>query len=242
MFISISGPATTADCKQLLALKEPAKRWTRVTKFKQGSAWFRIFKDELAAQYAVVVEGQRYLTLTAVVDSLDMAKTACGLPTYYRLSPGADDFKEEMDSLVAQGLDDDDELYSCVSDADDRVAVANHFKVVMPSLHDVDLHGNTENHQFENLSDWIGNCVWSFQDKHHYFSLDEPNGLEMLFHDVLESPNESDAHYIHAGENFNDRVDWLLANGFELSWERMIEIHPVMYIAMAQYMLEKVQK
>ena len=56
MFISISGPATTADCKQLLALKEPAKRWTRVTKFKQGSAWFRIFKDELAAQYAVVVE------------------------------------------------------------------------------------------------------------------------------------------------------------------------------------------
>lgn len=64
-------------------------------KFKQGSAWFRIFKDELAAQYAVVVEGQRYSTLTAVVDSLDMAKTACGLPTYYRLSPGADDFGEE---------------------------------------------------------------------------------------------------------------------------------------------------
>lgn len=70
--------------------------------------------------------------------------------------------------------------------------------------------------------------------------MDEPNGLEMLFHDVLESPNESDIHYINAGADFNEKVDWLRANGFELSWDTDLEIHPVMYMAMAQYMLEKV--
>lgn len=239
MFISITAPATTADCKQLLALKDPAKRWSRVTKFKQGSAWFRIFKDELASQYAVVVEGQTYLTLTAVADSLERAKTACGLPTYYRLSPSAGNFKEEMDELQSQGNNDDDELYALVAGYSDPVAVANHFKVTMPSVNDVSMEGNHQDFQLDNLSSWIDDAVWSFTDKHGYFPSDSPNGLEVLFQGSLESPNESDIHYIDAGANFNEKVDWLLANGFELSWDTDLEIHPVMYIAMAQYMLAK---
>ena len=238
MFISITSPSTTADCKNLLGQARPGKRWSRVTKFKQGSGWFRIFKDEHEAEYAVVVEGATFLTVTALVDSLERAQTATELPAFNRLSANANEFQEEMDDLASQG-GDDDELYELVSQYSDSVAVANHFKVTMPSVDDVAMGGNDASFQWDNLASWLDDAVWSFTDKHGYFPSDSPNGLEVLFQGSLESPNESDVHYINPGADFNEKVDWLLANGFELSWDTTLEIHPVMYMAMAQYMLAK---